>query len=109
LNGSADDAVLRQASLAQLEKPRKYDLEFLRSWFRRPGMGSFPLLGTDKDAWDAKNDDDLIAIRPRVAPDMFSKWFTECLVPRYHHIVGKNFKVILPNYMVPVRKRSSCE
>jgi hypothetical protein len=101
---SADDAVLKQASLARLEQPRKYDLEFLRSWFRRPGMGSFPLLGIDKDAWDTKNEDDLLAIRPRAAPDMFSKWFTEYLVPRYHHILGKNFKVILPKYIILGRK-----
>jgi hypothetical protein len=35
---------------------------------------------------------------------MFSKWFTEYLVPRYHHLFGKNFKVILPKYIILVRK-----
>lgn len=88
-----DDAVLKQASLARLEQPRKYDLQFLRSWFRRPGMGSFPLLGFDRDTWDPKNEADLIAIRPRAAPDIFSKWFKEGVVPQYHHIIGQKFRV----------------
>jgi hypothetical protein len=56
-------------------------------------MGAFPLLGIDKDAWDIKNESDLIAIKPRNAPDVFSKWFTEYLVPLYHHTFGKRFKV----------------
>lgn len=56
-------------------------------------MGSFPLLGIDRDAWDTKNESDLIAIKPRDAPDIFSKWFTEHLVPRYHHAFWKRFKV----------------
>lgn len=58
-------------------------------------MGSFPLLGIDRDAWDAKYGDDLIAIKPRSPPDLFSQWFTESLVPRYHHIFGKTLKVSL--------------
>ncbi|KAE8448984.1 hypothetical protein EG329_008572 [Mollisiaceae sp. DMI_Dod_QoI] len=94
-----NDAILKQATLARLEHPRTYDLEFLRSWFRRPGMGSFPLLGMDRDAWDVKNDSDLIAIKPRAAPDMFSKWFTEYLVPRYHHVLGQKFKKSLPEHV----------
>ncbi|KAH9217649.1 hypothetical protein DL95DRAFT_91028 [Leptodontidium sp. 2 PMI_412] len=87
-----NDELLKQTSLAKLPQPRKHDLEFLRSWFQRPGMGSFPLLGMDRDAWDVKNEDDLIAINPRTTPDMFSKWFTEGLIPRYHHILGKRFR-----------------
>jgi hypothetical protein len=91
-----DDAVLKQASLARLEQPRKYDLDFLRSWFRRPGMGSFPLLGLDRDSWEPKNEADLIAIRPRAAPDIFSKWFTEGVVPFYHRVIGEKVKVLMP-------------
>lgn len=36
-------------------------------------MGSFPLTGSDRDAWDRKNEGDLIAIKPRAAPDILSK------------------------------------
>jgi hypothetical protein len=28
-----------------------------------------------------------------VAPDKLSKWFTEHLVPHYHHFLGKKFRV----------------
>jgi hypothetical protein len=84
---------MKQAYLARLDKPRQYDLEFLRSWFQRPNMGSFPLLGIDKDAWDTKDENDLVAIKARAVPDVFSKWFTETLVPAYHHVLGERFKV----------------
>lgn len=56
-------------------------------------MGTFPLLGLDKDAWDKRNQDDLIAIKPRSTPDTLSRWLTEKLVPAYHHVLGKKFKV----------------
>jgi hypothetical protein len=58
-------------------------------------MGSFPLIGSDRDAWDGKNEGDLIAIKPRAAPDILSKWFTERLVPLYHHIIGEKFRVFI--------------
>ncbi|PMD21120.1 hypothetical protein NA56DRAFT_626290 [Hyaloscypha hepaticicola] len=92
-----NNLLLKQVSLAKLEQPRQYDLDFLKSWFRRLGMGSFPLLGIDRDAWDAKTENDLIAIKPRSLPDLFSQWFTESLVPRYHHLFGKTFKEPLPD------------
>ncbi|KUJ08802.1 uncharacterized protein LY89DRAFT_788704 [Mollisia scopiformis] len=94
-----NDELLKQASLAKLEQPRKYDLTFLRSWFQRPGMGSFPLLGIDRGAWDTDNENDLVAIKPRAPPDMFSRWFTEDVVPHYHHIFGKTFKTPLPEHV----------
>jgi len=56
-------------------------------------MGTFPLLGLGKDAWDKRNQDDLIAIKPRSTPDTLSRWLTEKLVPAYHHVLGKKFKV----------------
>ena len=61
-------------------------------------MGSFPLLGMDRDAWDTKTENDLIALKPRSPPDLFSQWFTESLVPRYHHLFGKTFKVSLTSH-----------
>ncbi|KFY10220.1 hypothetical protein V491_07756, partial [Pseudogymnoascus sp. VKM F-3775] len=87
-----NEIIIKQTYLARLEQPRPYDIEFLRSWFRRPGMGSFPLLGIDGNSWDVEYEDDLVAIKARTAPDMFSKWFTETLVPIYHHLLGERFK-----------------
>ncbi len=56
-------------------------------------MGSFPLLGLDRNTWDVENENDLVAIKARAAPDIFSNWFTETLVPAYHHTLGEKFKV----------------
>ncbi|KAH7386404.1 hypothetical protein BKA64DRAFT_142913 [Cadophora sp. MPI-SDFR-AT-0126] len=91
-----NDAVLKEAALGKLGRPRQYDLQFLRSWFCRPGMGAFPLLGLDRDAWDSKTESDLIAIKPRAAPDIFSKWFSESFIPRYHQVFGERFRKELP-------------
>ena len=88
-----DTALLQQAQLSALDKPRPYDLQFLRRWFERRSMGFFPLRGLDKDAWDPQHEDDLLAIKARSAPDPFSRWFTETIVPAYHHILGERFKV----------------
>lgn len=57
-------------------------------------MGAFPLLGIDKDSWNCENENDFVAIKARPQSDAFSNWFTEKLVPAYHHILGEKFKVI---------------
>ncbi|KAH8899111.1 hypothetical protein GQ53DRAFT_817312 [Thozetella sp. PMI_491] len=88
-----NDTFLKVAAMSEYNGPRKYDLEFLRSWFVRPIMGCFPLLGLDKDAWNIEHEQDLVAMKARVAPDVLSKWFTEKFVPRYHHLVGRLYKV----------------
>jgi hypothetical protein len=66
-------------------------------------MGSFPLLGIDKNAWDTKDENDLVAVKARAVPDVFSKWFTETLVPAYHRVVGEKFKVLY--FIVPSHDR----
>ncbi|XMA12641.1 hypothetical protein WAI453_005432 [Rhynchosporium graminicola] len=83
--------------MGKFDRPREYDLEFLRSWFRRPGMGSFPLLGLDRDAWDVKTENDIIAIKPRETPDIFSRWFAESFIPRYHRVFGQRYRKELPD------------
>lgn len=56
-------------------------------------MGSFPLLGLDRAAWNVDNESDLVALNTREAPDRFSRWFTDKVIPKYHEIVGEKFKV----------------
>lgn len=58
-------------------------------------MGSFPLLGLDRAAWDIENEYDLVALNARQAPDCFSRWFTNRVVPIYHEVIGEKFKVLL--------------
>ncbi|KAK9420999.1 hypothetical protein SUNI508_06144 [Seiridium unicorne] len=87
-----NDALLKQSQLAQLPRPRAYDLDFLRSWFERPGMGAFPLLGADRKSWNVQHGEDLIGIKARIAPDPLSTWFVEKFVPVFHHFVGARFR-----------------
>lgn len=47
-----NDAVLKQARLARLDGPSRYELRFLRTWLERLRMGNFPLLGLDRKMWD---------------------------------------------------------
>jgi hypothetical protein len=91
-----DDTLLKQAAMARLQSPKSHDLDMLRSWFERPGMGAFPLLGMDRMSWSKDYENDLAAILPREKPDLFSEWFTEKLIPAFHHRIGSKFKVDLP-------------
>ncbi|CZT46429.1 uncharacterized protein RSE6_06855 [Rhynchosporium secalis] len=97
LEAYSDTAVLKHTAMGKFDRPREYDLEFLRSWFRRAGMGSFPLLGLDRDAWVVKTENDLIAIKPRETPDIFSRWFAESFFPRYHRVFGQRYRKELPD------------
>ena len=56
-------------------------------------MGSFPLLGLDRLAWDGDHEADLVALIPRQAPDGFSRWFTDKAIPKYHEVIGEKLKV----------------
>ncbi|KAI1859736.1 hypothetical protein JX265_010185 [Neoarthrinium moseri] len=93
-------ALIKQHHLSQLSKPRKYDLDFLRDWFERPGMGSFPLLGLDRKSWESQYENDLVGLVVRTAPDAFSAWFAERLVPALHHLIGESFQKPIPSETV---------
>jgi hypothetical protein len=88
-----NDAVLKQARLAQLDGPSRHELRFLRAWMERPRMGNFPLLGLDRRTWDEEHEDDLLALRAQPVSGVFSTWVVETLVPIFHRFVGERFKV----------------
>lgn len=88
-----NEAVLKQAKLARLEGPSRYELRFLRQWMERPRMGNFPLWGLDRKSWDEEHKDDLVALRERSRHDVFSSWVAETVVPGFHRFVGERFKV----------------
>lgn len=79
-----------------MDRPNNQDLAFLRSWFERPGMGWFPIRGLDRKAWDAEFEDDLLALKARVAPDTLSRWFMRIVFPLYHRYVGEKIKASRP-------------
>ncbi|KAI1864442.1 uncharacterized protein JN550_008999 [Neoarthrinium moseri] len=87
-----NETILKQARIAKLNPPVAYDREFLRLWLARPDMGNFPLLGLDQECYTDKHDADLVALRSRPAQDIFSRWFTYCVIPWWHHFVGEKFK-----------------
>lgn len=60
-------------------------------------MGNFPIIGDNRKAWDAE--DDLVAIKPRLTPDLISRWFTNIVFPLYHRLYGEKFKVRLSTYL----------
>ncbi|OTA79954.1 hypothetical protein M434DRAFT_86781 [Hypoxylon sp. CO27-5] len=92
-NNSLDEALLQQVYISKLEGPNSNDLEFLHSWFERPSMGCFPIRGLDYKAWEQRLENDLIAIKPRLPPDPFSRWVTNTIFPLYHRVFGFKFHV----------------
>jgi hypothetical protein len=90
---STDDTILKQAQIARLEPPAKYDRAFFRLWLKRPDMGNFPMKGLDQECYTAKCDGDLVALNSRPAPDILSRWFTYRVIPQWHNLVGKKLKV----------------
>jgi hypothetical protein len=90
---SSDNTLLKHAAISQLEKPPRHDLRFLRHWFERPMMGSFPLLGLDRSSWAEEHENDIVSVMPRQYQDPLTSWFSEKFIPVFHHIIGNKFKV----------------
>ncbi|KAK7962942.1 uncharacterized protein PG986_003767 [Apiospora aurea] len=88
-----DDTLLKQAKIARLGAPVPQDISFLREWWRRPGMGYFPLVGADRNSYSEERERDLVAVKARSAPDLFTRWFHGALVSRWHGWFGRNAKV----------------
>lgn len=83
--------------MAAKESPNPYDLRFFRSWLERPKMGNFPILGPDQFVWDIGNEADLIAVHRRKGKDLLTRWFIDRVVPYFHSLIGRHFKVFLNN------------
>jgi hypothetical protein len=88
----ADRSVTDLLLVLRMEPPVQHDLEFFRSWLKRPSMGAHPLLGIDRKSWEDQNEGDLAALMPRRAPDRFSQWFIDSLVPRLHRVFYRSSK-----------------
>lgn len=54
-------------------------------------MGAFPIRGLDLNAWD--DESDLVAIKPRLPSDTFSKWVNGVFFPFIHRLCGEKIKV----------------
>ncbi|KAH8590888.1 hypothetical protein B0O99DRAFT_675689 [Bisporella sp. PMI_857] len=91
-----NNRIAQQVVLTNLKGPHSYDLAFFRDWLQRPKMGNFPLLGLDRNAWEAENMDDLLAIRPRKHNDPVSRLVINRFVPWFHTVFGSRFKKPIP-------------
>ncbi|KAK8132172.1 hypothetical protein PG999_000345 [Apiospora kogelbergensis] len=87
-----NDTLLKQAKIARLGAPAPQDVNFLREWWRRPRMGYFPLVGADRHSYSEEYDRDLVAVKARSAPDLFTRWFNDGLVSRWHGYFGRKVK-----------------
>ncbi|KAK7985822.1 hypothetical protein PG988_003444, partial [Apiospora saccharicola] len=87
-----NDTLLKQAEIARLGAPALQDISFLRKWWRRPGMGYFPLVGADRNSYSENHERDLVAVKARSAPDPFTRWFNDGLVATWHGWFGRNVK-----------------
>lgn len=79
--------------LAKLDSPNARDLEFLVSWMKSPHEGKVYLLGLDSNIWERPDKPDLVALRTRDAGDSLTQLVTDVLLQRYHHLIGRYFKV----------------
>ncbi|KAI0134161.1 hypothetical protein BJ170DRAFT_690464 [Xylariales sp. AK1849] len=95
-----NNALLKQAKIARLGTPSPYDLKFLQQWLVRPSMGNFPRLGLDRYSYSAENEHDLVAVKARSVPDIFSRWLKFFLIPKWHKVIGEKFKLrsFLPQF-----------
>lgn len=89
----ADSTIAHLSYILKLPKFASYDIQFFRDWLERPNMGNFPLVGRDRNAWAEQTETDLVALCARSSDDIFSKWFTDKLIPWFHNLVWKRFKV----------------
>ncbi|KAI1342727.1 hypothetical protein F5Y15DRAFT_266404 [Xylariaceae sp. FL0016] len=87
-----NDSLCKQAKISRLGSPSSHDLAFLREWLVRPGMGDYPLIGLDRESYCQRYEKDLVAIKARPAPDLFSRWFNYSLFPTWHRLVSRRFK-----------------
>jgi hypothetical protein len=95
--GSLDVAVLKYATMASFPSPTKHELQFLRDWMERPSMSSFPLYGPDRNSWDEEHKQDLMSLVSQSSGDPFSEWFTDKVMPAFHHLIGRRFKKPVPD------------
>lgn len=85
-----DNQLLKLVTLAKLDGPASSDVRFLKDWFERRDMGFFPIWGLDKQSWE--DEDDLIAIKPRLFQDPVTRFF-EDLISLFHRLLGEKLKV----------------
>lgn len=92
-----DEAFAQVAFMTAKESPNPYNLRFFRTWLERPKMENFPILGPDQFVWDVDDEADLVAVHRQKGEDLLTRWFIYRVVPCFHRLVRRHFKVFLKN------------
>ena len=79
--------------LQKVPEPSPESLGFLQEWMKRPSMGGVYLVGLDSDVWEKPIPGDMVALWPDQSSDTFTSWIRRKVIPRYHQIVGRYYKV----------------
>ncbi len=99
-----DDALLQHSHLYQLPKANRHDLRVLREWYGDPDFGAEFLPWPEGKAWNEEMTGDLVALSVRKTDgDVFTRWITEKLLPKYHQKIGYKFKKDTANGIIEYR------
>ena len=90
---TTDQALLFQQEVAKIGSPSPQNLSFLQRWMMRPRMGNVYLLGPEGHIWENSQPSELLAIRPSISDNWFTRFSSTILVRWYHRIIGRFFRV----------------
>jgi hypothetical protein len=91
---SKDKALLRFGEVCALEEANKADLKILREWLARKHGGHCFLKGYEADIWNEDHEKDLVSVTaPSRNKDALSHWVDLYILPIYHRVLGRRFKV----------------
>jgi hypothetical protein len=80
--------------ICTFERPDKSDLEVFHDWLGHTQGGNHFLRGYEADTWDEANKEDLVSMICRSREkDRLSKWIDVNVIPFYHQMLGRRYKV----------------
>ncbi|KAK4455312.1 hypothetical protein QBC34DRAFT_432663 [Podospora aff. communis PSN243] len=82
-----------QHQIAKIEPPSRQNFKFLQGWMKCPSMGNVYLLGADSDVWEKFDANEHICLHSGTGDEsLISRFLANCVVPRYHRLVGQLFR-----------------
>lgn len=91
---SIDEALSQARELFKFRNPDRQDVQFLREWLLRPGMGADFLVDRERTIWERENEADLISLAAQEPKhDLFTSWLRGALLDLYHRVYGHRKKV----------------
>lgn len=92
-----DIAILQQAEINKLERPRESSIKLLKEWLEHPDGGYFFPYGRERRIWDFEDKDDLVALSTLSGrygdADRFTHWLDATVYPWCHRHGADRVKV----------------